>query len=132
MRACKSNSSASKPPPPSTPIRRLRERRDRPCGCRTSNYFDKLAPPHRHAPGALDKGIVAVELRAVKECLMSALGQKRTFGPKNAMYALPPIANIVEHDRDVRFVPKADSCTAAKRSLFDHFIGPGEQCRRNF
>jgi hypothetical protein len=27
---------------------------------------------------------------------------------------------------------KADSCSAAKRSLFDHFIGAGEQRRRNF
>jgi hypothetical protein len=29
------------------------------------------------------------------------------------MSALPPKADMVEHDYDVRFVPKADSCTAA-------------------
>jgi hypothetical protein len=28
------------------------------------------------------------------------------------MSALPSKADIVQHDRDVRFVPKADSCTA--------------------
>jgi hypothetical protein len=30
-----------------------------------------------------------------------------------AMSALPPKADMVQHDRDVRFVPKADSCSAA-------------------
>jgi hypothetical protein len=34
-----------------------------------------------------------------------------------AMSALPPKADMVHHDRDVRFVPKADSCTAAKAAL---------------
>jgi hypothetical protein len=29
------------------------------------------------------------------------------------MSALPPIADIDQHARDVRFVPKADSCSAA-------------------
>jgi hypothetical protein len=29
------------------------------------------------------------------------------------MSALPPKADIAERDRHVRFVPKADSCTAA-------------------
>jgi hypothetical protein len=31
------------------------------------------------------------------------------------MSALPPKADIGTQSRDVRFVPKADSCTAAKR-----------------
>jgi hypothetical protein len=39
---------------------------------------------------------------------MSALGQKRTFEPSVAMSALPPKADIRQHDLDVRFVPKAD------------------------
>ena len=30
------------------------------------------------------------------------------------MSAFPPKADVAQHDRDVRFVPKADSCTAAK------------------
>ena len=29
--------------------------------------------------------------------------------------------------RDVRFVPKADSCTATKGDLFDHLVGEHEQ-----
>jgi hypothetical protein len=42
------------------------------------------------------------------------------------MSALPPKADIADRDRHVRFVPKADSCSAAKSSLFDHFVGaPG-------
>jgi hypothetical protein len=45
------------------------------------------------------------------------------------MSALPPKADIAQHKRDVRFVPKADSCTAAKNcSSFDHFIGGEQQC----
>jgi hypothetical protein len=46
--------------------------------------------------------------------LMTALGQKRTSKQVRAMSALPPKADIVEHDRHVRFVPKADVCIAAK------------------
>jgi hypothetical protein len=33
------------------------------------------------------------------------------------MSALPPKADIADRDRHVRFVPKADSCTATKRPL---------------
>jgi hypothetical protein len=39
---------------------------------------------------------------------MSALGQKQTFGPGNAMSALPPKADIDRYPREVRFVPEAD------------------------
>jgi hypothetical protein len=56
---------------------------------------------------------------------MSALGQKQTLEPLHPMSALPPIADIGEHDRHVRFVPKADICSAAKEGLFDH-LGGGE------
>jgi len=45
---------------------------------------------------------------------MSALGQKQTFRDLGPMSALPPKADLVQHGRDVRFVPKADSCIAAK------------------
>jgi hypothetical protein len=39
---------------------------------------------------------------------MSALGQKQTFERVRAMSALPPKADIVESDWNVRFVPKAE------------------------
>jgi len=42
-----------------------------------------------------------------------ALGQKQTSEDGWAMSALPPKADIAERDRHVRFVPKAESCTAA-------------------
>ena len=30
------------------------------------------------------------------------------------MSAFPPKADVAQHDRDVRFVPNADSCSAAR------------------
>jgi hypothetical protein len=39
---------------------------------------------------------------------MSALGQKQTCRAEIAMSALPPEADIVGRNGDVRFVPKAD------------------------
>jgi len=39
---------------------------------------------------------------------MSVLGQKQTFGPRNAMSALPPKADMVQRDRHVRLVPQED------------------------
>jgi hypothetical protein len=44
---------------------------------------------------------------------MSALGHKRTLKRLQPMSALPPKAGIAGCNRHVRFVPKADSCTAA-------------------
>ena len=60
---------------------------------------------------------------------MSALGQKQTFERLRLMSALPPKADMDQHGRDVRFVPKADSRGATKTSLFDHFIGGREELR---
>ena len=34
----------------------------------------------------------------------------------------PPKADIGNQSRNVRFVPKADICTAAKSCLFDHLV----------
>ena len=39
---------------------------------------------------------------------MSALGQKRTLRRVCVMSALPPKADMHQHTRDVRFVPKVD------------------------
>src|SRR5262252_6377526 len=46
------------------------------------------------------------------------------------MSASPPKAAIERHNWHVRFVPKADSCSAAKPQLFDHLVGAGKQRRR--
>jgi hypothetical protein len=45
------------------------------------------------------------------------------------MSALPPKADIAGRDLDVRFGPKADSCSAAnqQRVLFDHLVGGDEK-----
>jgi hypothetical protein len=44
--------------------------------------------------------------------------------------SVPPIADIAERDRDVRFVPIADSCGAAKK-LFDHLVCKCEKIGQN-
>src|SRR6516225_11260218 len=54
---------------------------------------------------------------------MSPLGQKRTSERLYTMSALPPKAGIGTQPLNVRFVPKADSCTAANSALFNHLIG---------
>src|SRR5262249_31397652 len=59
-------------------------------------------------------------------CRMLSPGQP--FRPPS-MSALPQKADMERHDLHVRFVPKADSRTAAKRPLFDHLVGAGEQRR---
>jgi len=51
------------------------------------------------------------------EEFLSALGQKRKFQSVRSMSALPPKADIRADDQDVRFVPKADSYTAAINAL---------------
>ena len=47
------------------------------------------------------------------------------------MSALPPKADMGELSRNVRLVPKADSCTAAKAPLFDHLVGEDIELRRD-
>ena len=46
---------------------------------------------------------------------MSAMGHKRTLELARVMSALPPKADIQWLYRHVRFVPIADSCSAAKK-----------------
>jgi hypothetical protein len=46
------------------------------------------------------------------------------------MSALPPKADIPQRNCDVRFVPKADSCTAAILSLSINPVGMAEQRKR--
>jgi hypothetical protein len=60
---------------------------------------------------------------------MSALGEKRTLKLVGLMSALPPKADIAGRQLNVRFVPKADSCTAAILSFFD-LLGRADYIRR--
>src|ERR1700720_517770 len=62
---------------------------------------------------------------------MSVKGQKRTCRPEIAMSALPPKADIRRRHRDVSFGPNCDICTATNAALFNHLVGPHEDCRRN-
>ena len=57
---------------------------------------------------------------------MSAMGHKRTLECILVMSALPPKADMDQHDSDVRFVPKADFRAAERTSLFDHFVGTAD------
>jgi hypothetical protein len=63
---------------------------------------------------------------------MSGLGQKRTLKRVHLMSALPPKADIGSTCQDVRFVPIADSRTAAKVPLFDHLVGKRNESWRDF
>jgi len=56
------------------------------------------------------------------EPLMSALGQKQTLRRILVMSALPPKADIRQGNRDVCFVPKADSCAAANSRRRDYSV----------
>jgi hypothetical protein len=60
------------------------------------------------------------------EPLMSALGQKQTLRGVRPMSALPPKADITERDWHVRFLPKADSCTATKNPSLNHIVCSGQ------
>ena len=50
----------------------------------------------------------AVRYRSKFGSPMSRMSRKRRLSRIRTMSALPPIADIVQHNRDVRFVPKAD------------------------
>ena len=62
---------------------------------------------------------------------MSETGQSRRFDYAPATSGLPPSTDILRIRRHVSKVPKADSCSAAILSLFDHLVGDGEYARRN-
>src|SRR6516164_8914445 len=53
---------------------------------------------------------------------MSALGQKRTSEHFQSMSALPPKAEIGTQSWNVRFVPKADICSAAIYDLLEQVL----------
>jgi hypothetical protein len=55
--------------------------------------------------------------RCLQIGLMSAMDHKRAFCRVLRMSALPPKAGMDHHGRDVRFVPQADSPSAANRML---------------
>ena len=54
---------------------------------------------------------------------MSALGQKQTSRVAQQMSALPPKADIDPYASDGRFVPIADSCTAANNAKLRNKAG---------
>jgi hypothetical protein len=72
----------------------LSTRGKRPCYRRRAEKFDELAPLHCRPATFLDRGIVAVHMRVVKACLMSALGQKRTCALQIVMSVLHPKADM--------------------------------------
>src|SRR5262249_30300546 len=69
----------------------LREHNERPASRRTNNQCDELAPPHC-LPRGSGQRIVAVQMRVVKGCSMSALGQKQAYEAQKGVCALAPRA----------------------------------------
>jgi hypothetical protein len=47
------------------------------------------------------------------------------------MSALLPKPDIETQPRNVRFLPQADSCSAAKNALFDHLVGNQQKIARD-
>src|SRR5215831_3782964 len=61
------------------------------------------------------------------------VGQERRSCDVRDMSGLPPIADMVMHGGKRRYGPGPDSCSATTTGiLFDHLVGPGEQCSRHF
>jgi hypothetical protein len=72
-------------------------------------------------------GFYAEQARVVRHSKigrpMSALGQKRTSRPVEAMSALPPIADMELSRGMSALCQKQTFCTAERTSLFDHLVG---------
>ena len=81
-----------------------------------TNYIRDLGPA-KWASAAILRGSKA-------QRHMSALGQKQTLGHVRVMSALPPKADITAAQTNVRFLPKADSCSAANSGWRLEFGGP--------
>ena len=62
-------------------------------------------------------GTTTVQCGTAK-ALMSALGQKQTSDQVRAMSALPPKADMLQHDRDVRFGSLADIALGPRHVRF--------------
>jgi len=77
--------------------------------------------------GVLSEAPSTRDDQMLRPLLMSALRHKRTFARLLPMSPFPPKADIVERDRHVRYVPKADSCIAAKHC---HSITSSASTRR--
>jgi len=59
---------------------------------------------------------------------MSLVGQTRPFGAFGRMSGVPPRADIRRTSREVRVVPEADSCSAAKYGRsFEQCVGPKQE-----
>jgi hypothetical protein len=52
-------------------------------------------------------------------------------GRRSSHVRYAPKATVGQQNAIGRDGPEADSCTAAKRALFDHLVGAGEQARRH-
>ena len=92
---------------------------------RTADRCDEFPSPHGFASAedhiGYQKTITFLDrelrrsLHASGQLPTSALGQKRTLGDFRLMSALPPKADMDQHARDVRFVPKVDILFVARR-----------------
>jgi hypothetical protein len=81
-------------------------------------------PPTYHVDRAYVRFGSKADICAANGDIRFTLYSDRKSGyPHKVMSALPPKADMCSATRDVRFGPKADSCSAAKISLFDHLVG---------
>jgi len=79
-------------------------------------------------PGANDHsaGLFDCPSKSGDSCFQGLVASRQSA--TTIMSALPPITDITDRDRHVRFVP--NSCSAAILSLFDHPVGMAKQRKR--
>ena len=92
--------------------------RERPYRCRAAKERNELSPFHRADPKPKDhreysRSGPCIAAKAVRACPIWVIFVRPKRLPPCGMSALPPKADIERTCRDVRFVPIADSCTAA-------------------
>jgi hypothetical protein len=82
--------------------------------CVSVRLVRRGSKPPRHCAERIAVLMGTATTDSVRKCsAVSALGQKQTFSEACGMSALPPKADVGTQSRNVRFVPIADSCTAA-------------------
>ena len=121
------------------PLGLLRARRERPRSRRAAEERDELAPFHRRMSPALQTERLA-HLGGLGDLLrcgisnrpMSARGHERRFRYLRGTFAYPPRLAVKADIPDWQVRAKNGLMHCSKEhSLFDHFVGNGEQRRRH-
>src|SRR5262245_37639745 len=95
--------------------------------CHSAPKAGTLAPPPPTPHANATDGVTNMSTTAIGMPNKIRMGGLLLAFPQRAMSALPPKADMCSAPTHVRYGPIADSCSAAKRSLFDHLVGAAEK-----